>query len=167
MTNYFEINPNNLIKYFDTRVRNWCEKCKRFNHYSCCPPLIESMDYYKNLIINYNKGFIIIKDFEIDDIKKWKELSKESSETIRNEIYTIKNHLHLKNTLQFGAGSCKYCQSCIYPCRFPKYQLIPIEGIGINVIKLIFDITYGLIRIKFPVEKYGYFYRVGMVIWNE
>lgn len=168
MTQYFKINPNQLVSYFEDRVRKLCENCKRYNNNnSSCPPFIESIDYYKNLILNYNKAILVVKKFYIDDITKWKELCIESSEKLREELNNQKNILNLKDTLIFGAGSCKYCKECQYPCKFPEYRLISLEGIGLNVVKLVSDISNKNIQLKFPVEKYGYFYRVGMVLWND
>ena len=167
MNYYFNIHPVQLLSYFDERVRKWCEQCKRFNQNSSCPPLIESIDYYKNLIKNYDRGTLIVKKFIIEDIASWKELGKESSEELRYALLYLKNVLKVKNTLQFGAGSCKYCDSCIYPCRFPDKRLISLEGIGINVVKLVSDISFQYIKIKFPVEKYRYFYRIGLLLWRQ
>lgn len=167
MNYYFKISPKQLLPYFEERIRKWCENCKRFNKSGSCPPVIESIDYYKNLIQNYNTGLLIAKKFEINDINQWKLLGKESSEQLRELFLIVEYYLNLKNVLKFGAGSCKFCPICTIPCSNLNNQLISLEGIGINVIKLIYDISDNEIKLKFPVEKYGYFYRVGLLLWNE
>jgi predicted metal-binding protein len=72
--------------------------------------------------------------------------------------------MKLKKYTAFGGGSCKNCHICSIPCKHPKKRLIPIEGTGINVVKLVKDIAN--IELKFPVEKQGYFYRVGLLLWS-
>ena len=60
-----------------------------------------------------------------------------------------------------GGGSCKACVQCVTPCRQPDKAIVPIEGCGIDVVKLLFDCNG--INLKFPIE--NYFFRVGMILW--
>jgi predicted metal-binding protein len=159
-----EFNPKILTSYFDNHVREMCKDCKRYNISASCPPFIESLIHYKNFLPTYKLGILVIKKFIIDDIKNWKELGINSSEEIRKELIGLKESLNPTEYDYFGAGSCKNCKQCSFPCRFPNEQLIPIEGTGINVIKLVKDITD--IELKFPIEQYGYFYRIGIFLYD-
>ena len=153
-----------LIDYLDKHVRKYCQKCKRYKKSASCPPFIEELEYYKNLFLLSEHAILIVQKFIIDDPKNWKELGAKSSESLRKVMERLVKNLKLTNYYCFGGGSCKNCKICSVPCKFPKKRLIPIEGTGLNVVKLVKDIAE--IYIKFPVEKYGYFYRVGMILWD-
>ena len=165
MLRFYNIKPQILINYLDKHVRKCCQKCKRYKKSASCPPFIGDLEDYKNLFLFSGHSILIIQKFIIDDPKNWKTLGIMSSESLRKNINKLIKRLKFKNYYCFGGGSCKNCKVCSIPCKFPKKRLIPIEGTGINVIKLVKDIAH--IDLKFPVENYGYFYRVGMVIWNE
>lgn len=162
---YYKVPVYILSKYLDTKVRDWCKECKRYEKSASCPPFIESLETYNYLFMKYEHAILIILKFNIDNPENWKELGRLSSESLRTSIQEVINKLNLTNYISFGGGSCKHCQVCSIPCKFPDLRLIPIEGLGINVIALVKDISN--IELKFPVEQYGYFYRVGLVIWNE
>ena len=162
-----EFNPQILVDYFDDKVREMCRSCKHYGTKATCPPNIESIDYYKHLTCVYKYGILFIERFEIDDVANWKRLGKESSLKIHKEILNYRNKLITTGhpfVVGFGAGSCKTCEKCSFPCRFPETSLIPIEGTGINVIQLAKAIAK--INIKFPIEKQGFFYRIGMVLYD-
>lgn len=162
-----KFNPKILSNYFDNKVREMCHSCKRFGTKATCPPYIESIEYYMKLLPTYKKGILFIEKFKIDNIKNWKKLGKESSLKIHNEILNHRSKLISSGhyfVLGLTAGSCKICDKCSFPCRFPNKSLIPIEGTGINVISLTKKIAN--IDLKFPVEKYKYFYRIGMILYQ-
>jgi len=162
-----EFNPKVLGSYFENNVREMCKSCKRYNISSSCPPHIETIEYYKELLPTYCNGVLFIKKFIINDIRNWQELGRNSSEELRIEMKPFIDGCIYEGCDEYdyyGAGSCKNCIKCSYPCKFPNKQLIPIEGTGINVIKLVKDLAN--IDIKFPVENYGYFYRVGLILWD-
>lgn len=164
-TFFVSINPKILENYLDEHVRELCKYCKRYGKKVCCPPYLPVIEEYKKLFIKYKCGTLLIKKFTIDDIKKWEELGKNSSEELRQSVILFINSLKTDKYTYFGAGSCKNCKTCSNPCRFPDKQLIPLEGLGLNVVKLVEDIAN--ITLKFPVENYGYFYRIGLVLYEK
>lgn len=165
MITQYEINPRDLVQYMSQNIREYCSSCKRFNTKACCPPHVESVEYYRDFVQNYNKGLLVIAKFKIDDIKNWVQLGKNSSETLRKHMINLKSYLleNEKDVIFFGAGSCKHCARCTFPCIFPEHRLIPIEAMGMNVVGLVWDVAK--ILIKFPVEEY--FYRVGVILWER
>jgi len=166
-TLFVSINPSILENYFDKHVRELCKDCKRYGEKDCCPPYLPEIDVYRNRFKQYKNGTLIIKKFIIDDVKNWKELGKNSSEELRMEIMKFINKIKYERDVKcvyYGGGSCKNCIKCSHPCRFPNKQLIPIEGTGMNIVKLVEDVAN--ITLKFPVEKYGYFYRIGLILWD-
>ena len=166
MFNWYVFKPQILMDYFQDSVRVACTKCKRYNKSASCPPFLPEICFYNELLANFKNGLLIIKKYKITDVSKWQELGRNSSEDIRQELNIMYDILSKQGfqVLMFGAGSCKVCQTCSIPCKNPAQRLIPIEAAGLNVIRLVKKITG--IRIKFPVEKQGYFYRVGMIVYK-
>jgi len=162
-----KFNPKILKSYFDLAVREGCRSCKRYSYKNCCPPKIPDITYYKELLPTYNQGIIVYKKFDILDINKWEELGRQSSLEIHNYLLNKKAKLIQEGyvfNLALSAGSCKLCIKCSTPCLHPDKALVPVEGTGINLIKLM---KFFKIKIKFPVEKYEYFYRIGMILWKK
>lgn len=162
-----KINPKILKNFFDLSVIQACSTCKRFNVKSKCPPLIPDIYYYKKLLPSYNKGVIILMKFPIENHLNWKEIGNKSSLVMHK--YLLKYRQILINNgkifnIALTGGSCKLCEKCSIPCRFPEKSLVAIEGTGINVVKLMKKFN---INIKFPVDKQEYFYRIGMVLFND
>lgn len=156
-----EFNPFILKHCFDLKVVQECRTCKRFGA-GQCPPSIPSIEYYKELLPSYKDGIIIFEKFEIEG--DWKEQGRSSSLLIHNYLLDKRNQLLNEGSflsIILGAGSCKFCPNCITPCRQPDKAIVPIEGCGIDVVKLMkhFDID-----VKFPVQ--NFFYRIGMVLYE-
>lgn len=160
-----KFNPKILNNFFDIKVRDMCRSCKRYGKKATCPPHVESVEYYKNLLSSYKYGILYVEKFLIDDIANWERLGQESSLTLHKVVLNHRNSLITSGhtyAVAFTAGSCKNCKECTFPCRFPDKSLVPLEGTGIDVIRLAKAVAK--INIKFPVRKY--FYRIGMVLYE-
>ena len=158
--------PKILYRYFDNKVIEACKQCKRYNYKNTCPPKIDKIDYYKEVLPYYRNGKIIYKNFKVSNLNCWKELGRKSSLEIHNYLLKERNELIYNGNIFniiLGAGSCKMCSECSIPCKFPDKAIIPIEGTGINVINLM---NHFNVEIQFPVEKYGNFFRIGMILWD-
>lgn len=162
----YKFNPKILSQFFDYKVREMCKSCKRYGKKATCPPHIESLEYYKILFSKYKQGILLIEKFPIDNIRNWERLGKESSLVIQNELLITRKNLSYagKFAIIFGAGSCKNCPACVFPCKYPEKSVIPIEGTGLNVIALAKKVVK--IDIMFPVEKQKSFYRIGMILYD-
>ena len=157
-----EILPQDLP--FDLKVREMCKSCKRFGSNAHCPPFIESVEYYKKLLSNYRYGILYYKTFDSSDKNKWKETGKESSLELHALLLEERDRLFKEGHYFisiFGAGGCKLCETCSFPCRQPQKAISPIEATGINVVKLMEN--YG-IKVEFPIK--DNFYRIGMVLYD-
>ena len=159
--NKLSFNPKILDKYFSDFVRFLCRSCKRYNTKHTCPPLISSVDDYRELLPSFEFATLIYEKFYVHDCWDWEKQGRESSLIIFNEL---KAEQLTKPAIAFGAGSCKLCSKCDYECRFPERAIIPIEATGIDVIKLFKDLTN--IELKFPVEEWGYYYRIGCLFYD-
>ena len=160
-----EFNPAILVSFFNQKVRETCKSCKRYGHKSTCPPYVESVAYYKTLLSTYSKGILFIEKFIIDNPDNWQELGASSSRSIQEVLYDYRTELinQYHFPLVFGAGSCKNCEKCSIPCAYPDKSLMPIEATGLNVVELVYNLTK--IELVFPVK--DYFYRIGMVIFDD
>jgi len=159
----YDFKPSILDFFFDKKIRELCKSCKRYGKKAQCPPYIESVEYYQNLLPTYAHGTLILEVFDVSD--PYEDIGRTSSEFIRKELISIRQSLFLENkhAIVFGAGSCKICEGdCSFPCRHPELSLIPIEATGIDVKSMI---KYLLKKeIKFPIEQK--FYRIGMILWD-
>jgi len=154
--------PFILKTCFDDKVREQCRSCKRYGS-AKCPPHVESVEYFKNLLPTYSNGRLFYEQFPVD-IENWAKVGRKSSLIIHERLLEVRNELFQDGVVfcvAFGAGSCKLCEKCIVPCRQPEKSLIPLEGTGINVIELM---KYFGIDIKFPIE--NFFFRIGVLLWN-
>lgn len=158
-----DFSPSILKNYFTLKSVQACRSCKRYGA-GQCPPHVPSIDYYKELLPAYKNGIIVFKRFEIND--DWKEQGRSSSLEIHNCLLEKRTQL-LNNgcyySIILGAGSCKACVTCVTPCRQPDKAIVPIEGCGIDVVALMRSLE---VDINFPVEKQGFFFRIGAILWN-
>ena len=156
----FIIKPKKLI--FKTKVRLACTSCKRYGFKATCPPNVESIDYYKKALKTYKHCVICYDEFKLEN-DNWGNSGMKSSLAIHK--YLLKRRDELVKTGRyfyaiFGAGSCKLCEQCSFPCRNPKDSLIPLEGTGIDVVATL----KGRINIEFPVT--DTFYRIGAIFYG-
>jgi len=159
-----EINPKEDL-FFDLKVREMCKSCKRFGKKATCPPRIESVEYYSKLLPQYEHGIIYYEKFYVGNGKYWIEKGKKSSLEIyekviheRNKLIAVHGHYFF---IAFGAGSCKLCDECLFPCRNPQESLIPFEATGIDIVKVMGK--QGIL-IKFPIKTT--FYRIGALFYD-
>ena len=164
---FFNFNPKKLSKCFDNKVREMCKSCKRYGFKATCPPHIESINYYKKFLPTYKYGKVILYKYININIDNWEQDGKKSSIDISNKLVLLRNELLQNNhffVIGFGAGSCKICKKCMFPCKYPEKSFIPMEATGLNIIKLVKKICN--ISIEFPVGKQKFFYRVGLLLWD-
>lgn len=157
------INPRCLESYFDEKVRLMCTFCKRYGKKATCPPNIQSILYYNNILIKYNKGIIIYKKYIINN--DWQVVGEQSTKDLTKYLVKVRDKLAQNGLfcIAFSGGSCKNCKECTFPCRFPNKSLIPIEGTGINIIKLMKDFCN--LDLDFPVKEY--IYRIGLILFDK
>lgn len=161
----FNFNPELLEMCFTDKVREMCKSCKRFGKKAQCPPHLESVSYYKKLLPTFNSGILFLEVYNIDDIAKWKELGERSSKDIQQTLINKRTELFNQGifAIGFAAGSCKNCQDCRFPCKYPDKSFAPIEGTGLDVIALVWAVTKK--ELKFPVK--DFFCRVGMILYDK
>jgi len=159
--NQIKINPKSLV--FNEKARLACISCKNYGLKATCPPYIATRAYFKKVLRTYKSGIIYYEKFEADK-ENWKNLRETSSLKIHKAILAKRNKLINEGHyfyLALGAGSCKLCQTCSFPCKKASESLIPIEGTGID---LVATMKKYKIKIEFPIK--DYFYRFGMILYD-
>jgi predicted metal-binding protein len=114
-------------------------------------------------LTTYKHGRIFYEEFKAEQ-DRWEELGKISSLSIY--VALLRERQQLFNTGHYfctilGAGSCKLCEKCTFPCSHPEKSIIPLEGTGIDVVA---TLKKHNIDIKFPIK--DYFYRIGMILYD-
>jgi len=156
------INPRKDL-VFDLKAKESCKSCKRYSQKATCPPYVDNMQYYKKLLKSYKYGVIYYEQFKSTK-DQWEEIGKKSSLAMHMHLLKIRDDLFLRGhhfVIAFGAGSCKLCKECSFPCRNPSKSLIPMEGTGLNVVELM---KRKKVEIKFPVTES--IYRVGIILYD-
>jgi len=156
-----KINPKQIV--FNEKTRLACLSCKNFGTKATCPPYIATIKYFKKVIKSYKQGIIYYDLFKADK-ENWETLRKESSLKIHKYILAERDKLINEGHyfyLCLGAGSCKLCPTCSFPCKNPSESLIPVEGTGID---LVATMKKYKINIKFPIK--DSFYRIGMLLYD-
>lgn len=156
-TGTYPIDPQEIV--FDPKVKLFCYKCANYGRKCTCPPRIPQIDY-RQMVLSYKKGLIVVLKSNIP--KNWMRIRVDSTNKLHRillklEKYAFKNGYHFANS--FIGGSCKLCASCPDKCRMPQMSRIPLEAVGVDVVKTASKVGLNL---KFPVEKS--FYRVGMLM---
>lgn len=126
---------------------------------------LESVEYYKKLLPSYKYGIIYYETFDCSNKENWKEIGRASSLFLSEHLLKVRTKLFSEGHTfinVFGAGSCKVCEKCQFPCRFPDKAVVPLEATGLNVVDFMkeFDVF-----IKFPID--NEFMRIGMVLYDE
>jgi len=160
--NVVNIQPSQLC--FDIKVQEMCKSCKRYGTKASCPPYIESVEYYKKLLPSYKHGILYYERFKVTDKTQWRKLGASSSLKIHNHLLKVRNELIQQGHYfveVFGAGSCKMCAKCTFPCHQPDKSITPLEGTGVNIFKLLKKLN---IPFVFPIK--DSFLRVGVVLYD-
>lgn len=159
--NYIRIKGSGLI--FNDKAKEQCRSCKRYGKKATCPPYTYLLG--SNKILNYKNGILCYEEFKINNKQEWRKLSKDSSLKMHAVLLKKRDELIKKGhyyTIAYGAGSCKLCLKCSFPCRYPEKSLIPIEAMGLDIVRMMKK--YANIKLVFPVK--NFFYRVGLILYD-
>ena len=159
--NTININPKKDL-IFDIKAREMCKHCKRYGKKATCPPYIESVEYYSKLFPTYQHGIFYYESFPVNDDAM--KIGRKSSLIIYNKISSERNALFADGhyfIMGLGAGSCKLCKKCTFPCPMPERSLIPIEATGIDVVKTMNRLG---VAVSFPVDRT--IFRIGSLFYD-
>lgn len=148
---------------FEESVKLNCFYCKNYNKKWTCPPRIPDLDYEKIMNEYSNK---LILEYSVDFEKhNFEEARHRSTNYLHSIVLKLEKYLWEHNypmSISFIGGSCKLCKNTCseIDCRNRGLSRIPIEAIGVNLIKTLKRIN---VDIKFPVT--SNLKRYGMILW--
>jgi len=147
---------------FEERVLFNCFFCKNYGYKWSCPPNIPNLTF--STVLNEYDNYVLLfhkKKFEneitIDDRIQSTSIIHMLGLKLEKILWE-NNHPMAKI---FIGGGCKLCTNCPKTgCVKPYFRRIPLEAIGVNVIKTAANVG---MEIVFPPK--DYFYRVGLLVW--
>ncbi len=152
---------------FDYRTTALCRYgCEKFRKKPTCPPNIPGIEYYSNVLNEYEGVFVLGRKYPYSDglfSTHWRNYStREIHELVlKKEIELFNNGFVYSKA--FIGGSCKLCSPDVcksHKCVRPHKGRVPIEATGINILSLMTAI--GLEYQEPPVD---YFWRLGLVFF--
>lgn len=151
------------IFVFEERVKLMCFHCTKYNNCFTCPPKIPKLNY-KKIINEYKNCAVVYCNMNFSE-ENYDEIRSASTNLIHRTILRLEKVLRDHNNpmvLSFIGGSCKLCKGGCPPdrCKNPYLARIPVEAIGINLVKSLGKIG---VEIKFPVI--NNIYRYGLILW--
>jgi predicted metal-binding protein len=149
---------------FSEKVVEACHSCKRFGKKASCPPYIAGIEFYRKLLPTYKKGILFLSEFEAI-LGKEMIMGRVSSIEMARDVFYLRNELFNEGhylVAPFGAGSCKFCKECSFPCRSPESRLVPLEATGVDVVALVKKLVG--FTLEFPVKLK--FHRVGAIFYD-
>jgi predicted metal-binding protein len=149
---------------FEQNIKINCFYCGRYNNHWKCPPRIPEIDY-KAMIHEFGNAAFIYKDFIINEENR-DTVRSDSTNHIHKCLLNLEKYLYnhnISNSLSFIGGSCKLCKTGCgrEKCNNPYSARMPVEAIGINIIK---TLAKKGVNVDFPVI--SKMKRVGLIVWN-
>lgn len=159
---YQLINTEDVV--FEERAKMNCFYCAKYNvSWKCPPKLPENVDY-KKMINEYDNAAFVYLNLEYN-LNNYQEIRNDSTIQLHRALLAMEKLLWDNNepmAISFIGGSCKLCKNGCGKerCNNPQLSRVPLEGIGVNVIKS--AEKYG-ITINFPPQKS--ILRLGLLLW--
>ncbi|OPJ55516.1 DUF2284 domain-containing protein [Alkalithermobacter paradoxus] len=118
--------------------------CKDFGKRLNCPPNIITIDEFRRILKEYEKGLVLIEEYYIDkddDIYNTWEIIRKNSfhKMIEIEKEAFRQGYSFAHLLR--AGSCNECPKCSEQCSKPYLRRFSPESVGINLTKTLENIN--------------------------
>ncbi|MBN2294587.1 MAG: hypothetical protein JXM70_19310 [Pirellulales bacterium] len=150
---------------FDSRVLLKCSECPKYGKTWTCPPFPDDFDVHA-LLSPYNRGLMVFLKSTFNTEDEYNSVRQSSTNTLHRVLLDLEKKAGMLGyyyATSFIGGSCKLCPNGCdeEKCRFPHLSRRPLEAVGIDVVETAKKCG---VEIKFPVQKYGYFYRAGLLL---
>ncbi len=150
---------------FDSRVRLKCSECPKFGNSWTCPPFPDDFEVHE-LLGKYNRGLLVFLKSTFSTEEEYNTVRRSSTNTLHRVLLDLEERageLGYYYSTSFIGGSCKLCSDGCdeEKCRFPQLARRPLEAVGIDVVETAKKCG---VEIRFPVQKYGYMYRIGLLL---
>lgn len=141
-----------LVKIEDIVVENrvylkCAYGCRDFGKRLNCPPHCISINEFKEILKEYEKGVILVEKYELtnqeDIMSAWDDIRKESFHKMLDlEKEAFKSGYEFVHLLR--PGSCNECIKCEGYCLKPDIRRFSPEAVGINLSKTLRNIEISL-----------------------
>ena len=130
------INPKDIV--FDPRTRLLCLNCARYGKKQTCPPFIPDLDY-QSIIRAYSRALLVAVRMTVATDRSFAQIREASTNALHQMLLLLEKAAFNQNAYyaaSFIGGSCKLCpDECGDPCRKPNEARMPMEAVGIDVMK--------------------------------
>ena len=129
----------------DQAIREMCKQnvCGQYGTNHMCPPVIKSVEEWKEDIFSYKKALMVTKVYPTKgsfDLKTWLEAMADFQKILVRLKEDVLKQMPEKKILLLGAGACRLCNRCTCvdgkPCRPPEEAFPSLEACGIDVMTL-------------------------------
>jgi predicted metal-binding protein len=132
-------------------IRAFCEqnKCGFYQANYMCPPLVGTVDEFKDRFAQYKSGVLLqysqrILHQESMSLKEKFAVYGKTRRKFHRQLLKVESYFREKGALEVWGmigGSCALCKVCGAvtgkPCRHPEQARLSVEASGINVLELL------------------------------
>lgn len=127
---------------FEQEIRGYCEKntCRRFGKTWACPPAVGTVEECRQRCLQYERALVFSAVYPLKNPFDYRGMMKgyQAFKGLCDRLYQLVKgrvpaFLLLSNE---GCGRCETCTYPDHPCRMPELLFPPVEGFGINVMRL-------------------------------
>lgn len=149
---------------FEESVKMSCFYCGRYGRNWRCPPNIPANVDFQTVFAESKSGAFVWLERAFTE-QDYEDVRKETSYRLHRAILEIEKKLWrmgIPKAISFIGGSCKLCKNGCNSerCVNPGESRIPLEGVGVNVVK---SAALAGINITFPPQET--LKRIGFILW--
>ena len=145
------IDPKDIV--FDPRVGLLCLNCGRYGKKKTCPPFIPNLDY-QTIVRAYSQALLVAVRMTVAPDRSFAQIREASTNALHQMLLLLEKIAFTRNAYyaaSFIGGSCKLCpDECGDLCRKPNEARMPMEAVGIDVIK---TAEHAGLFLRFPAEE--------------
>jgi predicted metal-binding protein len=137
----YPIDCKNIHPMQSMRLKCLVPLCEYYNVCKTCPPNIPGVAEFKEALLSYGIGFLIVVREKIKKIEIYqKDFTAElklADMISKLELLAFQHGFY--QALGLGVGGCKLCETCSpqgEPCRHPFKARPSPEGFGIDITEL-------------------------------
>ena len=127
---------------FEQEIRGYCERndCHQYGKTWACPPAVGTVEACRQRCLHYGTAMVFNAVYPLNNPFDYKGMMKGHGafKELCDRLYQLVKD-RLPDFLLLSNEGCGRCQTCTYPdqpCRMPELLFPPVEGFGINVMRL-------------------------------
>lgn len=145
------IDPKDIV--FDPRTSLLCLNCGRYGKKKTCPPFIPNLEY-QAIVRAYSQALLVAVRMTVAPDRNFAQIREASTNALHRMLLLLEKAAFNQNAYYAASligGSCKLCpDECGEQCRKPNEARMPMEAVGIDVIK---TAEHAGLFLRFPAEE--------------